>query len=319
MFGYSLEPSCRASARSSRATPFVTVDERCELRCRKDASSRERMGVGVDVVLAHRAAPQPGCGSCLVETAAAEEPRLMRDVEPAELRSDDASHREAEFGDVGRCDVDRIGRRARRDDPVAECGDPFGRPGALEWQDRRSAVSARRSRRETPLRRRDRDPRSRGCDRRTTRSAPRVGPRSRPAREQRELGARRAHGEGLAERLAPRPLDGRSRSGPDPQRAREPGGRANDAEDRRAAGGMTERSTAAKRRPDRSNSSRDPGPADSTSGSVSRDAQAIMNASRSRISSSAARQAQSRRCRHRRAHCSSRSRSTRSPRGTRPR
>ena len=56
-------------------------------------SSRERMGVGVDVVLAHRAAPQPGCGSCLVETAAAEEPRLVRDIEPAEPRSDDASHR----------------------------------------------------------------------------------------------------------------------------------------------------------------------------------------------------------------------------------
>ncbi len=50
---------------------------------------------------------------------------------------------------------------------------------------------------------------------------------------------------------------------------------------------MTDRSTAAKRRPDRSNSFRDPGPAVSTSGSVRRDAQTIMNASRSRISSRA--------------------------------
>ena len=48
-------------------------------------SSRERMGVGVDVVLAQRPRRSPA-GGCLVETAAAEEPRVMRDVEPAELR-----------------------------------------------------------------------------------------------------------------------------------------------------------------------------------------------------------------------------------------
>ncbi len=173
--GYSLDALVQGLREIVEGHPVRTVDERCELRCRKDGAHGNGWGSGLTSSSQHRPASQPGSSGCLVETPAAEEPRVMRDVESAEPGSDDASHHEAELGDVGRSDIDRIGRRARCGNPVAERNDPLGRPGAREWRDRVRRASCHHSHRGTQPRGRDRDRRSRGCDRRRTRSAHRPG------------------------------------------------------------------------------------------------------------------------------------------------
>src|SRR5581483_10997538 len=91
--------------------------------------SRKWVRVGIEVALAQRVWTQAEPPRRLVEPRAAEEARVVRSLERAKLRGDHLDHDEAEFADVGRGDVDRVRRRARRLDPGTERFDALrGRP-----------------------------------------------------------------------------------------------------------------------------------------------------------------------------------------------
>ena len=178
--------------------------------------SRERMRVGVDVVLGQRLAAQAERHRGLVEPPAAEEARGVRHVERAQLGCDHLRDGQAELARRRarsrrrRRRSSRPPRPGRRAPRAASAGD---RPRAAG---RARRESGRRSRRGTPLSDVGRCRRSGGCDPRTRRSSRSPGrpveePSLAPAARQRT--PPRAPSTTPARRSAPCPPRRRARRG----------------------------------------------------------------------------------------------------------
>ncbi len=90
------------------------------------------MGIGVHAVLGECVRAQAEPRRDFVEPGAAEESRVVGDVETAELGRDHAGNGETELGDIGRGDVDGVCSRAGSLDPAAESFKPALRARAFE-------------------------------------------------------------------------------------------------------------------------------------------------------------------------------------------